>query len=111
MHGVATKSLGCLSESKVNGSICHPCTSFQISKTMEEYVIPTLESCIIATTSFDLWMSKFGHDTFAIVINFINSQWVPCHVTMALFEATSTIGVTMAVQVRDLLAYYNLLGN
>jgi hypothetical protein len=48
-------------------------------------------------TSFDLWMSKFGHDTFVIVINFINSQWVPCHVIVAFFEATNTIGITMVV--------------
>ncbi len=76
---------------------------------MEEYVIPTLESYVIATTSFDLWMSKSRHDTFAILINFINSQWVPCHVIVALFEATNTIGVAMAMQIRDLLASYNLL--
>ncbi len=54
-------------------------------------------------------MSKFGHDTFAILINFMNSQWVPCHVTMALFETTNTIGVAMVVQVRDFLTSYNFL--
>jgi len=73
---------------------------------MEEYVIPTLESCVTPMASFNLWMSKSGHDTFALVIN---SQWVLCHVRMALFEATNTIGVAMAMQVRDLLASYNLL--
>jgi hypothetical protein len=76
---------------------------------MEECVIPTLESCVIAMTSFDLWMSKFGHDTFAILINFINSQWVPCHVIVALFEATNTIEIAMVVQARDFLASCNLL--
>ncbi len=35
-----------------------------VVKTMEQYVIPTLDSCVTITTSFDLWMSKFGHDTF-----------------------------------------------
>jgi hypothetical protein len=70
MHGVMLESLGCFFELKANGSICHPCIGFQVSKTMEEYVIPTLEYCVI-TTSFDLWMSKSGHDTFAILINFI----------------------------------------
>jgi hypothetical protein len=55
-----------------------------------------LEFCITTTTSIDLWMSRFGHDTFALVINFINSHWVPCHVTMGLFEAIDTFGVAMA---------------
>jgi lauroyl/myristoyl acyltransferase len=41
-----------------------------VAKTMEKFVMPSLESCI-TTTSFDLWMSKSGHDTFALVINFI----------------------------------------
>jgi hypothetical protein len=55
-----------------------------VSKTMEEYAILAPKSCV-TTTFFDLWMSRFGHDTFALVINFINSQWVPCHVTLGLF--------------------------
>jgi hypothetical protein len=79
-----------------------------VTKTMEKIVMPTLESCI-TTTSFDLWMSKCGHDTFALVINFINSHWVPCHVTMGLFETTNTSGVVMAAHVKELLSSYNLL--
>ncbi len=90
MHSVMIESSSCLSDSKANGSICHPYIGFQVSKTMEKYAIPTLES-------FDLWMSKSKHDTFAIVINFINSQWAPCHVIMGLFEATNTIGITMVM--------------
>jgi hypothetical protein len=95
MHGVAIESSSCLSESKANSSICHPCICFQVFRTME--FLQPLESCVIAMTSFDLWMSKFGHNTFVIVINFIKSQWVPCHVIMAFFETTNTIGITMVV--------------
>jgi hypothetical protein len=79
-----------------------------VAKTMEKFVMPSLESCI-TTTSFDLWMSRFGHDTFALVINFINSHWVPCDVTMGLFEATDTFGIIMATEVKDLLLSYKLL--
>ncbi len=68
-----------------------------------------LESCITTIISFDLWMSKSGHDTFALVINFINSHWVPCHVIVGLFEANDTFGVVMATQVKELLSCYNLL--
>ncbi len=43
------------------------------------------------------------------MINFINSLWVPSHVTMGLFETTNMFGVVIAVQVKDLLSPYNLL--
>jgi hypothetical protein len=80
-----------------------------VAKTMEQYVMTTLDSCVTTTTSFDLWMSRFGHDTLALVINFIHSQWVPYHVTMGLFETTNMSGVAMIVQVKELLSSYNLL--
>jgi hypothetical protein len=57
-----------------------------VAKTMEKIVMLTLESCIITTTSFDLWMSRSGHDTFDLVIIFINSHWVPRHVTWAFLK-------------------------
>jgi len=79
-----------------------------VAKTMEKFVMPTLESCI-TTTSFDLWMSRSRQDTFALVINFINSFRVPCHVIMGLFETIDTYGVVMATQVKELLSSYNLL--
>jgi len=66
-----------------------------VAKTMENYVILALESCVTTTCSFDLWMFRFGHDTFVLVINFLNSQWVPWHVTMGIFEANNAIGNIM----------------
>jgi hypothetical protein len=47
-------------------------------KTMEDYVLPTLITCVIVNITFDLWMSKTNFDTFVMVINFVdnNSQ---CH--------------------------------
>jgi hypothetical protein len=44
-----------------------------VVKTMDKYVMLALDFCVMANVSFDLWMSTFGHNTFAIVINFINS--------------------------------------
>jgi hypothetical protein len=43
------------------------------------------------------------------VINFINSLWVLCHVTVGLFETIHTSRLVMAIQVKDLLLSYNLL--
>jgi len=34
-----------------------------------------LVKCHFITTSFDLWMSKDGHDIFALVINFLRDNW------------------------------------
>jgi hypothetical protein len=62
---------------------------------MEQYVILALDSCVTSITFFDLWMFKFGHDMFIHVVDFINSLWVSCHVTMGLFEATNTSTVTI----------------
>ncbi len=77
---------------------------------MDKYVLPTLNFCVMATTSFNLWMSKFGHDTFVLVIDFRNSFWVPCHVIVGFIEATNMARITTAtLHVKDLLSFYNLL--
>jgi hypothetical protein len=41
------------------------------------YVLPKLTKFIFATTSFNLWMLKGAHDIFALVINFLGSNWQP----------------------------------
>jgi len=81
-----------------------------VAKTMDKYVLPTLDYYVTTTTSFKLWMSRFGHDTFFLVINFINSLWVPCHVIVGFFETTNMARIVMAtLHVKDLLLFYNLL--
>jgi hypothetical protein len=76
---------------------------------MEQYVIPALDSCVTTITFFNFWMSKFGHDMFILVIDFINSLWVSCHVTVGLFEAIDTSKVAIVSHVKNLLSSYNLL--
>ncbi len=69
---------------------------FQIvDKTKEKYVQPSLVSCVTCTTSFDLCILQVGYDTFAMVINFINSSWEPTHVIVRIFEVHNTTNVTM----------------
>ncbi len=58
--------------------------------------------------SFDLWMSKGAYDVFALVINFLNSDWQPKHVTIGLFETTNTIGQALARSLIELLDKYGL---
>jgi hypothetical protein len=43
-----------------------------VNKTMERYVFPTFVEATTVTTAFDLWMSRKGFDTFALVVNYIN---------------------------------------
>ncbi len=80
-----------------------------VVKTMEQYVIPALDSCVTSITFFDLWMFRFGHDMFILVINFINSLWVSCHVIMGLFKVIDTSKVAIGTHVKNLLSSYNLL--
>jgi ATP:corrinoid adenosyltransferase len=70
---------------------------------MNKYVLLALDFCVTTTTSFDLWMSRLGHGTFVLVINFIKSQWVPCHVIVGFFEVIDMVRIAMAMHVKDLL--------
>ncbi len=80
-----------------------------VVKTMEQYVIPVLDSCVTTIIFFYLWMSRFGHDMFIPMIAFINSLWVSCHVTMGLFEAIDAFKVAIVTHVKNLLSLYHLL--
>jgi hypothetical protein len=62
-----------------------------VEKYKEFYVFLALEKYHYANTSFDIWMSKGACDVFALVINFLGSDWQPKHVTISLFEAIETI--------------------
>jgi hypothetical protein len=43
-------------------------------KNQQLYVLLALTECHFVT-SFDLWMSKVGHDVFALVINILGVDW------------------------------------
>lgn len=59
-----------------------------------------------------------GHDSFAMVVNYINSLmliwlfnftiWESTHVTIEIFEVHNTIGAAMANQVKVLLDSFEL---
>ncbi len=57
-----------------------------VTKIKEKYVFPTLVSCITCTTFFDMWMLHVSNDTFAMVINFVNSYWEPTHVIVGFLK-------------------------
>jgi hypothetical protein len=45
-----------------------------VQKTMDLHVLHNLETTTTIFTSFDLWMSKGGVDTFALVIIYLDES-------------------------------------
>jgi len=82
-----------------------------VGKTKQLYVLPTLVECHSTTTIFDLWMSKVGHDIFALVIVFLGYDWQPKRITLGLFEPTNTTGKTLVKKFTKLLDNYALRRN
>jgi hypothetical protein len=70
---------------------------------MECHVVLVFANAITVTTTFDLWMSRRGFDTFVLVVNFINKKSEPCHVNVGIFEVHETLKVAMVVQFENLL--------
>ncbi len=106
MHDLNSMSLHCVSKKKSCCWTCYPWYNCQNHGKL--HVLSTLKRCITIITWFDLWKSMFGFNTFALVINFINSNWVPCHVIMGLFKVVDTSRVAMASQYQHLLELFLL---
>jgi hypothetical protein len=73
-----------------------------VEKTNELYFVPTLVECHSTTTSFDLWMFKGAYDVFALVINFLNNDCQPKHMTIDLFETIET--TRLMLKMKDLIS-------
>ncbi len=57
-----------------------------VQKTKQTYVLLVLLECVYVISSFDLWMPKTAHDIFALVLNFLEKNWMFKHITIGLFE-------------------------
>ena len=79
------------------------------TKHMEQYVLPLVEKSTTVSVTFDLWMSCGTQDTFCMVVNFPDTDWVPRHVTVGVFGAQSTTGAALTTIVEPLLKEFNLL--
>jgi hypothetical protein len=53
-------------------------------------------------------MSHTSYDTFAMVINFINSFWEPTHVIVDILKEQNKTNITMANQVKKLFDSFGL---
>jgi len=79
-----------------------------VEKIKEMYVLPLLNDCSCAITSFDLWMSKGAHVVFVLAIFFLGSNWKPKYVTLGLCEAAEITGQALARSLIELLDAYGL---
>ncbi len=75
-----------------------------VEKTNQQYVLHALANCFSIIISFDLLMSRGAFDVFALVINFLNCDQHPKHVTIGLFEVTK---ITSQALVRSLTELFN----
>jgi hypothetical protein len=66
-----------------------------VEKNEKKNVLAKLSDCISTTSSFDLWMSKGGHDIFDLVNNFLGFNWQFKQMIIGLFEVTKTTNQTM----------------
>jgi len=66
-----------------------------LAKVMKMHVLSAIAKCVTSIVTFDLWMSKIGFIIFMLMINFINDDWMPCHVIIKFFEARNTSRATL----------------
>ncbi len=80
-----------------------------MAKTTDHYVMLTLDSCVITPISFDMWMFKFGHDTFCSCIYFhqFTMGTLPCE--SKIVWNIDIAKNTMITEMKDLLLVYYLL--
>jgi hypothetical protein len=68
---------------------------FMCLNIMDHYVL-TVAQCEVVHVIFDLWMFQTWFDTFALIMNFLNHDWISCHATIGLFEALEINGISVA---------------
>jgi hypothetical protein len=76
-------------------------------KDFDYICVPTLASYMSTTCTFDLSMFARTHDIFIVVVNFLSSNWEHKHLTIGLFEAIATSGVTMVPKLWELLGMFS----
>jgi hypothetical protein len=76
-----------------------------MKKFKQLYILLTLTKCHSTIASFDLWMSKSGHDNFVLVINFLRANWQPKSITFDFYEATNINGQTLPIKLTKIVGH------
>jgi len=58
--------------------------------------------------TFDLWVIRGQHDTYAFVVNFLSTNWKPHHVIIGLFEANDITRVGLAKQLKTMFEKFGV---
>jgi hypothetical protein len=82
---------------------------FVLAKCMDHCVLHALAQCDTISITFDLWMNRIRFDTFVFIVNFLDWDWVPCHATIDLFEATYINGIALVKLMKPLLIEFQLI--
>ena len=69
-------------------------------------MLPILASCATIAVIFNPWISHTGVNTYCLVVNFIDSDWEPRHITVGIFKASNTARATLAIIVKKLSKAY-----
>jgi hypothetical protein len=77
---------------------------FVLAKCIDCYVLLVLARCDTIYITFNLLMSRTKFDTFAFIVNFLDQDWVPCHVIINLFEVIYANGIASVELMKPLLA-------
>jgi hypothetical protein len=68
------------------------------------FILLSLVECHYVIGSFNLWMSKGGHD----ILHWGGVDWQPKHITFGLFEATNISRQTLTINLIEILDTYEL---
>ncbi len=72
-----------------------------LSKIMKQlYVFLALGNYATIAITFDSWKLRKGFVVFTLIVNFIHKGWVPCHITIRLFEAPHISKATLIEQLK-----------
>ena len=55
-----------------------------------------------------LWMSRCGINTFCLVVDFVDGEWVPQHLIVGIFKVSDMFGVALVEVVKWLLSEFGL---
>lgn len=69
---------------------------------MDKFMLPLHASYATIFVTFDLWMPCCGFDTFCLVVDYVDDEWVFLNVPIGIFEVVDTSGVALAEAVKQL---------
>jgi len=80
-----------------------------VTKSMDIHVLPKLASVANFYASFDLWMSRGGINTFALIMNYLFENSESMNVNVGMFEVNETTNSCTTSQLQSLFEKFGLI--